>query len=399
MTSSVAIALNTAPSASTSAPIPSPRVSTHGMSPDVKTPNDFRQPLSHAHQQAQHAQQKSTKQAASSKQATTDDAPSPRPGKATQAVGDDKPAAQDKDDAKPATDNSGGAAAAMLALLGQSIPASAAPAPAAAVPANGTDDSASAISLPTGMPVNAMPAMNMAALNLATDADDAVDGAKDANALKDEALSTSTSDDDADATAITAATTDLKAMVASAAPATNTQSNHNDPLDALRALSVSPMPQMPAANKATASPPAHNLTMQANVGTPAFAQELGQQVAWLGGQDIKQARITLHPEDLGQLDVKVSVQHDHVDVSFIAQHPQAVHAVQQTLSQLDAMLAHHGLTLGQAQVGQGGQGDRRAQGASPGSVSGGDAGASDDGAVASVVAPVVKAVGLLDMFA
>jgi len=81
-------------------------------------------------------------------------------------------------------------------------------------------------------------------------------------------------------------------------------------------------------------------------------------VAWLGGQGIKQARIRLHPEELGSLDVKVSVTHGRVDVVFSAQHPAAVAAVQQSLPQLDQMLAQHGLSLGHAEVGQQDRGDR-----------------------------------------
>jgi flagellar hook-length control protein FliK len=100
------------------------------------------------------------------------------------------------------------------------------------------------------------------------------------------------------------------------------------------------------------------LQVQAPVGSPAFGHELGQQVAWLGGQDVKQASIRLHPEELGQLDVKISVTHDRVDVVFNAQHPAAVIAVQQTLPHLDHMLAQHGLSLGHAEVGQQSRGDR-----------------------------------------
>ncbi|MFC5740491.1 flagellar hook-length control protein FliK [Dyella tabacisoli] len=106
----------------------------------------------------------------------------------------------------------------------------------------------------------------------------------------------------------------------------------------------------------TNTPVVHALRVEAPVTSPTFAQELGQQVAWLGGQDIKQARIRLHPEELGQLDVKISVEHGRVDVNFTAQHPAAVTAVQQSLTQLDSMLAGQGLSLGQAQVGQQGQG-------------------------------------------
>ncbi|SFR86909.1 flagellar hook-length control protein FliK [Dyella sp. OK004] len=141
------------------------------------------------------------------------------------------------------------------------------------------------------------------------------------------------------------------------------------------------------------TPAPHVLKMDAPANTPAFAQELGQQVAWLGGQDIKQARIRLRPEELGQLDVKVSVEHGRVDVSFTAQHPSAVTAVQQTLGQLDLMLAGHGLSLGQAQVGQqGGQGGGREQAGQAG-----DPFANEAESVGQVAQPVV--IGLLDTFA
>ncbi|AIF49194.1 hypothetical protein HY57_19060 [Dyella japonica A8] len=181
----------------------------------------------------------------------------------------------------------------------------------------------------------------------------------------------------------------------------SSQKDSSDPLEALKNLTAAAMPAQAQPNIAT-TPAPHVLTMQSTVGTPAFGQELSQQVTWLGGQDVKEARIRLHPEDLGELDVKVSVKQDHVDVAFIAQHPQAVHAVQQTLSQLDAMLAHHGLSLGQAQVGQGnsGQGSSAQPGGSSGTSSGGESGLAEGlGEVVSAVSPIGKVVGLVDMFA
>jgi len=103
------------------------------------------------------------------------------------------------------------------------------------------------------------------------------------------------------------------------------------------------------------------LQLAASPGSPGFADELGQQVLWLGRQDIREARIRLHPEDLGSLDVHLSVNHERVDVVFSAQHPAAVTAVQQSLPQLDQLLARHGLALGHAEVGQQNRGDERAR--------------------------------------
>ncbi|WP_235580245.1 flagellar hook-length control protein FliK [Rhodanobacter sp. Soil772] len=136
---------------------------------------------------------------------------------------------------------------------------------------------------------------------------------------------------------------------------------------------------------------AHQLQLQSPLGSQAFAQDLGQQVAWLGGQNIKQARIRLHPEELGSLDVSVSVTHGRVDVVFSAQHPAAVSAVQQSLPQLDQMLAQHGLSLGHAEVGQHGRGGRQGHAE--------DAGTAAVEEIGDVLPVSLGRVGLLDAFA
>lgn len=150
-----------------------------------------------------------------------------------------------------------------------------------------------------------------------------------------------------------------------------------------------------APSAAAAAPvAAHQLQLQSPPGSQSFAQDLGQQVAWLGGQDIKQARIRLHPEELGSLDVSVSVTQGRVDVVFSAQHPGAVSAVQQSLPQLDQMLARHGLSLGHTEVGQHDRGDRRGHAGEGGTT------AVDEIADVHGGLPVsLGKVGLLDAFA
>lgn len=107
-------------------------------------------------------------------------------------------------------------------------------------------------------------------------------------------------------------------------------------------------PTPPAASQ----PPPVQLTMQSTPGHPQFVQEAAQHVAWLAGQDIQRAEIQLNPRELGPIQVEITTHHDRVDVSFAVQHPQTVHALQQTLPQLTDMLAQQGLNLGQASVGQ-----------------------------------------------
>lgn len=165
------------------------------------------------------------------------------------------------------------------------------------------------------------------------------------------------------------------------------------PLDVAQLANLSATPAGTTSNAPVT--PAHALEITSPAGTPAFAQELGQHVVWLGLQDVKQARIRLHPEDLGALDVKVSMNHDRVDVSFAVQHPAAVHVVQQTLPQLDALLAHHGLSLGQTDVGQ-----RQQQGATSRGSEGSDGiGGIDAAEPVALASTPVSALGLLDTFA
>lgn len=184
---------------------------------------------------------------------------------------------------------------------------------------------------------------------------------------------------------------DASALIAVTTQAVAPDTRKGEQATGIDALAAPIAPHTAAAN---ASQVAHSLKMDAPAGSQTFAQELGQQVAWLGGQEIKQARIRLRPEELGQLDVKVSVaEHGRVDVSFTAQHPAAVTAVQQTLGQLDLMLAGHGLSLGQAQVGQqGGRGGGSEQGGPSGDTSAGEVESPEP-----VTRPI--AVGLLDTFA
>ena len=119
---------------------------------------------------------------------------------------------------------------------------------------------------------------------------------------------------------------------------------------------------------AHAAPPAANhvaapvqLAMQATPQQmPQFAQETAQHVAWLAGQGIQKAEIRLNPGKLGPIHVEIATHDDRVDVNFAVQHPQTVNALQQTLPQLQHMLAQQGLNLGQASVGQQAPGQQHA---------------------------------------
>jgi flagellar hook-length control protein FliK len=155
-----------------------------------------------------------------------------------------------------------------------------------------------------------------------------------------------------DATQALASTLSVAGHVSAAAntlPVTGNATGSTSDLTALSGVVGASAVATPAGTTSTAT---HALSVDAQVGSSSFAKELGQQVTWLSGQDIKQAQIKLNPQDLGPLDVKVSVEHGRVDVAFVAQHPDTVAAVQQGMDQLHQMLSGQGLSLGQATVGQ-----------------------------------------------
>ena len=187
----------------------------------------------------------------------------------------------------------------------------------------------------------------------------------------------------------------LAAVVGSSPPTAGaTRPRDVSALDSASAMAQAVALPVPGAHAAPLTP--HVLQLSAPVGSPAFSHDLGQQVAWLGGQDLKQARIRLHPQELGQLDVSVSVTQGRVDVVFNAQHPAAVLAVQQSLADLGHLLAQHGLHLGHAEVGQHDRGDRHSHGQT---ASNATPLANADEVHVGSLSPVLGAIGLLDTFA
>jgi flagellar hook-length control protein FliK len=187
----------------------------------------------------------------------------------------------------------------------------------------------------------------------------------------------------------------LAAIGHAAAPATSTDSTSQSSPDIAALGSLAAAVSAPPTSAPTGA--THNLAMNAPVGSSGFAKELGQQITWLSGQDVKQAQIRLNPQDLGPLDVKVSVEHGRVDVSFMTQHPAATAAVQQGLDQLNQMLGGQGLSLGHATVGQ--QHAQQQFGAQQGQQGPSTHAASDKESDSPIATTARVAIGLVDAFA
>ena len=107
-----------------------------------------------------------------------------------------------------------------------------------------------------------------------------------------------------------------------------------------------------AMTKAAVASPVEKTTIVANVrvGMPGWADQIAARTASLVSQNIKQAEIQLNPQDMGPINIKISLSQDQAAVTFVAQNPQVRDALEQSLQRLRETLANDGFDLIQADV-------------------------------------------------
>jgi flagellar hook-length control protein FliK len=87
-------------------------------------------------------------------------------------------------------------------------------------------------------------------------------------------------------------------------------------------------------------------------GGERWAQAVGERVMMLVGRDHQIAELKLTPPNLGQLEVRVSVQQDQASVAFVSQHAAVRDALEQAIPRLREMLAQQDLQLVNVDVSQ-----------------------------------------------
>lgn len=92
--------------------------------------------------------------------------------------------------------------------------------------------------------------------------------------------------------------------------------------------------------------------LRSQVGSPRWAEELGSRLVLMSSRGQHEGSLTLSPEHLGPLEVRISVQQNNAQVWFGAQHADTRAALAEALPRLREMFAEAGLSLGQAGVSQ-----------------------------------------------
>lgn len=84
---------------------------------------------------------------------------------------------------------------------------------------------------------------------------------------------------------------------------------------------------------------------------PQFQRNLGEQVLIMTGQGIQKAHISLNPQELGAVDIRVSIINDEVSVQLASQNPMVRETIQEAIPRLREMLEEAGLKLSDHDVG------------------------------------------------
>jgi len=132
------------------------------------------------------------------------------------------------------------------------------------------------------------------------------------------------------------------------------------------------------------------------VGTSAWANELGARLHWMAGQGVSAASLRLTPEQLGPVEVKISMHENSASVLFSASQPETRSALEAALPRLKELFSAQGLNLAQAGVSD--QSAHGAQSQAPAPAAARTLSARED-AVTSVTSAPRTHQGLIDTYA
>jgi flagellar hook-length control protein FliK len=153
------------------------------------------------------------------------------------------------------------------------------------------------------------------------------------------------------------------------------------------------MPQFLSAVPAAAGSDGVARAITVPMSDPSWPQALAAQVHWMAGSQVQSATLSLSPQHLGPIQVRIDLQQSQINVNFSAAHADTRAALADALPRLREMLAAGGLSLGQANVQQQSAGNGSA--APP--VSPGRRGSAET--VDPVAIGAARALGLVDEYA
>lgn len=154
---------------------------------------------------------------------------------------------------------------------------------------------------------------------------------------------------------------ELAALKADPLPAINTLTPVRPALSFREEGKGTPQPDMlltsfrgaPSASESPADPSPATGQLTQEMGTPAWQQALGQQVACFTRNGIQHAELRLHPKELGSLQISLQLKNEQAELHFVSPSHQVRSAIEAAVPHLRTSLAESGIALGQSSVGAG----------------------------------------------
>jgi flagellar hook-length control protein FliK len=121
---------------------------------------------------------------------------------------------------------------------------------------------------------------------------------------------------------------------------------------------------MPDIQSTNAAEPVFTLDTETPIGAEGWGEEVGSHISWLSEQKISKAELTLHPAELGAIDITINNEDERITVSIVTRNEAARELLQDNLPRLAELLRQNGLALEQGSVSQHSAGQREEQAAS-----------------------------------
>lgn len=124
--------------------------------------------------------------------------------------------------------------------------------------------------------------------------------------------------------------------------------NANQLNSAALAVSSAPVSTTPTTTTLVSAPTVPQLNAQ--LGSPEWQQQLGQQVMMFNRQGQQTAELRLHPQDLGSIQISMKIEDGQAQMHFVSGHSGVRAALEAAMPQLRTSLADSGINLSQSQV-------------------------------------------------
>lgn len=123
----------------------------------------------------------------------------------------------------------------------------------------------------------------------------------------------------------------------------------DDPVTPLISAPLSATSSLVSSTASTSTTPSTPM-LNAQLGSSEWQQALSQQIVMFSRNGQQNAELRLHPQDLGAIQISLTLDKDQAQLSMVSSHSQVRAALEAALPQLRSALAESGINLGQSNV-------------------------------------------------